>query len=437
MAGVVPGGVSTSTSISILPSQDANPGPDPNPNNGPGIGGGPGGSGSTANGSPTPTSSVDILPPQVSPTSSLDALPSPTVIVFNDAANFGNEPAGRVFFTSSQTKAFSWRIGNSTTTPLDISWYGMPFASGQPFDISQAKVITRAKFGGSRPGTEIVSLSTSNATLNLTSSALLSGDWYKKDMVIKIDWKTKNGNLGFTQSGVFTVANSTTSIDADLFGEREATDNDQDRRGGEAVTSSVSNPTLPTSGPSDGNGNGIGGSSSGDSSGGGGGGGGGLSTGAIAGIAVACSVVGILLIGGLVWFLLRRRRRRHFDQGYNATGQTTNSFIATKEVQASVAESPIISPFSDDGTRTGSTNAMLPLQTTIAGTLAGGRAPTHDDEVDRPGSSASDNNNNNNRSRNIAHLVEEGMTEADILRLEEEERHLDAEIERAARRTST
>lgn len=274
-------------------------------------------------------------------------------------------------------------------------------------------------------------MSSSNATLNLTSSALISGDWYKKDMVIKIDWKTKNGNLGFTQSGVFTVANSTTSIDAELFGQREATDNDQDRRGGEAVTSSVSNPTLPTSGPSDGNGNGIGGSSSGDSSGGGGHG---LSTGAIVGIAVACSIVGILLIGGLAWFLLRRRRRRHFDQGYNATGQTTNSFIATKEVQASVAESPIISPFSDDGTRTGSTNAMLPLHTTIAGTMAAGRASTHDDEVDRPGSSASDNNN---RSRNIAHLVEEGMTEADILRLEEEERHLDAEIERAARRTST
>lgn len=33
----------------------------------------------------------------------------------------------------------------------------MPVASGEAFDISQAKVITRAKFGDSRPGTEIVS----------------------------------------------------------------------------------------------------------------------------------------------------------------------------------------------------------------------------------------------------------------------------------------
>ncbi|KAH0528066.1 hypothetical protein TsFJ059_002975 [Trichoderma semiorbis] len=429
MAGVVP-----SSSISILPSQDPDPNPDPNPNpnNGAGVGGGTGGSASTANSSPTPTPSMNILPPASSPTSTFDALPSPTVIIFNDAANFGTLPAGRVFFTSNRTKTFSWRVGNSTTTPLDISWYGMPFASGEPFDISQAKVITRAKFGDSKPGNEIVSLSSSSATLNLTGSDLVSGDWYQKGMVIKIDWKTKNGNLGFTQSGVFTVANSTSSIDINTFNRDEATDNEQDRRGGEAVTSSVNNPTLPTSGPSNpSDGNGIGGSSSGDSNGGGGRG---LSTGAIAGIAVACSVVGILLIGGLAWFLLRRRRRRHFDQGYNAAGQTTNSFVATKEVQASVAESPIISPFSDDGTRTGSTNAMLPLQTTISGTSAARGVSTHDDEADRLGSSASDSNN---RSRNIAHLVEEGMTEADILRLEEEERHLDAEIERAARRTST
>lgn len=33
----------------------------------------------------------------------------------------------------------------------------MPFASGEPFDISQAKVITRAKFGDSKPGNDIVS----------------------------------------------------------------------------------------------------------------------------------------------------------------------------------------------------------------------------------------------------------------------------------------
>ncbi|UKZ77646.1 hypothetical protein TrVFT333_005370 [Trichoderma virens FT-333] len=371
---------------------------------------------------------MNILPPNSSPTSVFTALPSPTVIIFNDAANFGPRPDGRVFSTDGQTKLFSWKIGNSTTTPLNIFWYGKPSASEEAFDISVAKTIARAQFGNSSPGNEIVNLSSSNATLNLTGSALTSGNWYNKDMVIKIDWKTKNGEIGFSQSGVFTVSNGT-GLDEPLF-EKEATNNDQDRRGGEAVTSTSILP-QPTNGPSNGNGNGIGGGSSGDSSRATGGG---LSTGAKAGIAVACSIVGIALIGGLVWFLLRRRRRRHFDQGYNAAGQTTNSFIATKEVQASVAESPIVSPFSDHGNRarSGSTNAMVPLQPTAAGTTAAARAATHDDETERPDTAGS----GNNMSRNIAHLVEEGMTEADILRLEEEERHLDAEIERAARRNT-
>jgi hypothetical protein len=37
-------------------------------------------------------------------------------------------------------------------------------------------------------------------------------------------------------------------------------------------------------------------------------------------------------------------------------------------------------------------------------------------------------------SSNVAHLVEDGMTAEEIRRLEEEERELDDEIERAARR---
>ncbi|KAL7936060.1 hypothetical protein V8C35DRAFT_248395 [Trichoderma chlorosporum] len=437
MAGVVVGGFSTSTSFSSLPSQ----GVDPNPDNGPGVGsggpaGGPGGGvGSNTNTEaqslPTPTSSVPMLPPAASSTSSSTALASPTVIVFDDAANFGTDPRGRVFFTSNRTKLFSWRIGNATTTPLDIYWYGRPVDTGEPFDITQAHVIASAKFGDSSPGNEFVSLNLSNTTLNLTGSALTLSDWYQKQMVIKIDWETRIGDRGFTQSGVFTVANSTRSIDAEAFGSSEATDNEQDALGGEAVTS-VGNPTLPTGGPS--GGNGVGGGSNGDNTGASSVGSGGLSKGAIAGIAVACSVVGILVIGGLAWFFLRRRRRRHFDQGYNAAGQRTTSFIATKEVQPSVAESPIGSPFSDDGPGTRSMNAMLPLQTTAAGTSAARMAPTHGNESDRPDTAAS---GNNNMSRNIAHLVEEGMTEADILRLEEEERHLDAEIERAARRTSS
>lgn len=260
----------------------------------------------------------------------------------------------------------------------------------------------------------------SNTTLNLTASDIIP--WYGQAMVIKINWETETDEEGFTQSSVFTVSDGTT--DPKEF-YKEVTGSQEDTQGVEVITK-LGNPAPPSSGPSGGNGNGVGGSTSGDNHSGGGHSG--LSTGAKVGIGVACGVVGLALIGVLLWFLLRRRRRRHFEGGYNAAGQTTNSFIAAKEVQASVAESPIVSPFTDEGDvrAIGPVIAMAPTHETAAAET------TTTDPADRPDTAAS-----GNRSRGIAHLVEEGMTEADILRLEEEERHLDAEIARAARRTSS
>ncbi|KAL7791009.1 hypothetical protein V8C37DRAFT_383199 [Trichoderma ceciliae] len=445
MAGVITGGVPTSTGISILPSNGVlppnggGPGDDPGaggPTGGGGTGGNIGqGSGSSSSSgginskvqtSPTATvSQSDTLP---SPSStSISVLPSPTIVVFNDKANFGPDTSGRVFYADNQAKLFSW-THDSATTPVDIFWYGRD-VTGQAFDMSQATIIASAKFGGSRPS-EFVTLNSSSTTLNLTASDVT--DWYMKEMVIKIDWETQAEETGFSQSGVFTVAKRG-SINAEAFG-LEATQFEQDRQGGEDITSNgkPSSPTIPTGGS--GNGNGIGnGIDNGIDKGSGG-----LGKGAIAGISVACSVVGIALIGALVWFLLRRRRlRRRFDDGYKATRQTTGSFIATgsftatKEAQPSAADSPAVSPFSDDG----DARAIGASSGTAAATRAVTTRPAsaHDDSgADRPDTAAS-----GNRSRNIAHLVEEGMTEADILRLEEEERHLDAEIERAARRTST
>ncbi|KAL6868675.1 hypothetical protein J3F83DRAFT_709776 [Trichoderma novae-zelandiae] len=426
MAGLATGDVPTSTSFSLLPSEGVDP------NNGPGVGSPAGGAGggsvsSEAQGVPTSTSSQMNILPSASPTNSFSSLSSPKVLVFNDKSNFGPNSTDRVFSTQNQTKTFSWTYAKTNTTLLDIFWYARPINTGDAFDVSRASVIAHAKFGDTRPGNEFAKLNPSDAMLNLTDPGLSSGEWYTREMVIKIDWKTRSGDEGFTQSGVFTVANG--PFDSEAF-DREATDNNQDRRGGEATTS-LGNPSLPTSGPPD-PGNGIGGGSGASS--GGGGGGGGLSTGAVAGIAVACSIVGILLLAGLAWFLLRRRRRgRHFDGGYNATHQTTSSFIAAKEARPSVVESPVISPFSDDdnvraiGPHSGPHAIPIPLHA-AAGTNAADPVSPQDD---RPDTAAS-----GNRSRNIAHLVEDGMTEADILRLEEEERHLDAEIARAARRTT-
>lgn len=234
-------------------------------------------------------------------------------------------------------------------------------------------------------------------------------------MVIKIEWRNQDEEQGFSQSGVFTVARlDDRTFSAEAFG-RNVTSAEQDRQGFESITSQ-GNQTTPTS---------ISRPSSGS-------GGGGLSTGAIVGIAVSCSVVGIALIAGLVWFLLRRRRRS-MGEGYKATRQTTNSFTGVKEARPSVAESPIVSPFSDDGEARGFSNSNIAIALPQRST-ATRAVPTTNNEssADRPGSATS-----GNRPRGISHLVEEGMTEADILRLEEEERHLDAEIERAARRGSS
>lgn len=255
-----------------------------------------------------------------------------------------------------------------------------------------------------------------NAVLNLTAPKVIP--WYEKEMVVKISWTTQDEEQGFSQSGVFTVARSDDRSFSAADFTRNVTKAEQDRQGFESITSQGSQSTPRPSG------------SSSKSSGGGG-----LSTGAIVGIAVACSVVGITLLAGLVWFLLRRRRRRSMGEGYKATRQTTNSFTAVKEARPSVAESPIIvSPFSDDGEARGFSHSNIAIALPQRGSTP--RAvPAINDEGsrDRPESAAS-----GNRSRGgIAHLVEDGMTEADILRLEEEERHLDAEIERAARRGSS
>lgn len=255
-----------------------------------------------------------------------------------------------------------------------------------------------------------------NAVLNLTAPKVIP--WYEKEMVVKIEWTSENNEQGFTQSGVFTVAR----IDDRSFSAADFTSNvtkaEQDRQGFESITSPGS---QSTPGPSGSSGIKTGGS--------------GLSTGAIVGIAVACSVVGIALLAGLVWFLLRRRRRRSVGEGYKATRQTSNSFAGVKEARPSVAESPIIvSPFSDDGEARGFSNSNIAIALPQRGSTPRAiPAINSEGSRDRPDSAAS-----GNRSRGgIAHLVEEGMTEADILRLEEEERHLDAEIERAARRGSS
>jgi hypothetical protein len=151
----------------------------------------------------------------------------------------------------------------------------------------------------------------------------------------------------------------------------------------------------------------------------------GLSTGAIIGIAVGCGAVAILVLGALVFFCLRRRRTRrrggaaggrglksepgdHAHDGYESA-PVNQDFMAEKGVNHQrVAESPH-SPYSDN----------------VAGGVSGGApaAPGHDASMPRAGSATP-----LGLSRSVAALVEDGMTEDEIRRLDEEERALDAAI---------
>lgn len=177
------------------------------------------------------------------------------------------------------------------------------------------------------------------------------------------------------------------------------------------------------------------------------GGGGGLSTGAIAGIGVGAGVVVLAIIGALIWFFCLRNRRKNKDvKGpYSAPEGQASEFMVNKETNAHVTESPH-SPYSDDGSlaRTADQqqqhhhhqaqpyghDAQQPYSDAppIAAPVprsASQQAHVSDRPVSRSGARSG------TPAGNVSHLIEDGMTEADIRRLEEEERALDDAIERA------
>ncbi|KAK3330345.1 hypothetical protein B0H66DRAFT_58090 [Apodospora peruviana] len=228
--------------------------------------------------------------------------------------------------------------------------------------------------------------------------------------------------------------------------------------------------------------------------------GGRLSTGATIGIAVACGIVGLVLIGGLIWWFLMRRRRQTDGMDvpgrpYGAARNRTGELIAEKEAGAGVEVIPH-SPYSDDGGIAGATGggttheggAAIPysggnLATDGTSDVAGApvlanqlpRVPQQAHDQARSYTPYSDHASGGGGGGGVgspsthaasvaqsddtatgrasigsptagratphgsvapqyAHLVEEGMTEDEIRRLEEEERQLDAEIARAGRR---
>lgn len=181
------------------------------------------------------------------------------------------------------------------------------------------------------------------------------------------------------------------------------------------------------------------------------GGGGGLSPGVIAGIVVGV-VVFLALVGGLVFFLLRRRRKAKRAAGYADAGQNdaSNAYIVDK--LDTTAQSPR-SPYSDDGHEQhtpldphahhnfNNQEATAPGEgsngSEYAGLYQANQQQQQQDAsrgVGDEGVQSSPRMQSRSNTGNYSHLVEEGMTAEDIRRLEEEERQLDAEIERHGRR---
>ncbi|TPX11408.1 uncharacterized protein E0L32_007827 [Thyridium curvatum] len=201
----------------------------------------------------------------------------------------------------------------------------------------------------------------------------------------------------------------------------------------------------------------------------------GLSTGAIAGIAVACGVVGLGLIAGLVFWLVRRRGRgasrskdaRPYGGVGGGPGSRTRELIAEKEAQSGVRESSPHSPHSDVAL-TGPTAALTAANLQQQQQQQDRSYTPYSDHAVAPGppedvtpaAAAATERHHQQQSRDLdsassphsptlrpvsgadgtagqaryAHLIEEGMTPQEIARIEEEERQLDAAIEQAARR---
>ncbi|RSL70683.1 hypothetical protein CEP51_012169 [Fusarium floridanum] len=243
--------------------------------------------------------------------------------------------------------------------------------------------------------------------LTLLLDATILKAYFDKTMEIQVDWESEDKKFtGYTRSLYFSVSNKSTN-----------TTLEEEIRASASSEVSLEATTAATSTAS---------ASATDSASKSGGGGGGLSTGAKAGIAVGAVIGGLLIIGALAFFLLRRRRRSK-QLGEDYTSQ--QAYTVDKETHGRATDSPN-SPYSDE-------NQVQPValqninhdhdEQTARGTPTPGGIP-------RTSTGSRNAPTPQGMSSNVAHLVEDGMTADEIRRLEEEERQLDDESERAARR---
>ncbi|KAI0861967.1 hypothetical protein F4860DRAFT_153031 [Xylaria cubensis] len=171
----------------------------------------------------------------------------------------------------------------------------------------------------------------------------------------------------------------------------------------------------------------------------------GLSTNAIIGIAVGVGGGGLLIAAALIWFFCFRRRRRrtaaHHAMPSYASDVGVHAMMQDKEIPVVLESSS--PPYGSGGGGDNdegrpSTDHYAPYSDRST------TSPTPDHHRTASGTTAVATIDATSQTRGApsptpaivsryAHLVEEGMTEDEIRRLEEEERQLDAAIENAGR----
>ncbi|KAK3995447.1 hypothetical protein QBC44DRAFT_378616 [Cladorrhinum sp. PSN332] len=305
----------------------------------------------------------------------------------------------------------------------------------------------RGRMAGAKSDILAVSASSSNSgqvSLNLQDLHSISAYNWGMPLYFEAVW---GSGLGRSYSRHFAVV-------------REGEDDDTARAGGFATLIQSTDPYRPEIKPSDSeikdSGSGTGTSSPNDQSLGSNptvsdSNSGGLPKGAVIGIAVGAGIIGLIALFAFVWLVVRRQRRKqnlHHMDSYNS-GSHADDLIAEKEARAGVDVRTPQSPYSDDGILAAA--AALPPAAVSSTHLQQQQDPnqTFTPYTDR--SSTALRQADEGRTSVVpspipgrstprdlttpyAHLVEEGMTEDDVRRLEEEERQLDAAIEQARRR---
>lgn len=235
-------------------------------------------------------------------------------------------------------------------------------------------------------------------------------------MFFSINW-TFNGLTGYTSSPAFSIVNGAPSdrqnaqnaLRLSQYFKANETRNNGTNQGNAPPGSLDPNPGNGTSNPHT-----VGGSR-----------GGGLSTGAIVGIAVGVGVAALLAAALGIFFFLRRRKSRAAvaarEDQTRAEKEKLSGFPKNSNGHANASDAAI-TPYRDEHSMSGGARGADGEENAAATAAAA------------PGPSESGSHGETQHAGVSRHLVEDGMTAAEIRRLEEEEAHLDDEIQRAGGR---